>query len=73
MRGDAVNRNNLLLGLAFTLWFGVTASPLVTARQATGQPPPAQQPQKPQPSVTVQATTPLPPGYAGTDTCITLP
>ena len=71
MRGDPVNRNNLLLGLAFTLWFGVTASPLVTARQATGQPPAKpQEPVKPQPSVTVAATTQLPPGYAGTDTCI---
>ena len=71
-RRDAVNRNNLLLGLAFTLWFGVTASPLLTARQAAEQPPAKPQtPAKPQPpSTTAPATTQLPPGYAGTDTCI---
>jgi DmsE family decaheme c-type cytochrome len=68
-----VNRNKLLIGLAVTIWFGVTAERFVDARQAGTQTPPATPaPAQPPPSISVAAqSAPLPPGYAGTDTCVT--
>ena len=67
-----MNRNKLLIGVAVTIWFGVTAERFVDARQAGTQTPPAKPaPAQPPPSVSVAAQpAPLPPGYAGTDTCV---
>ena len=74
-RGADVNRNKLLFGFALIVWFGVTAGRFVDARQAsTTQQPPAQTaagPATPPKTPPAQAPpTTLPPGYAGTDTCV---
>ncbi len=58
-----MNRNQLLFGLALFAWLGVTAGRLVDASQPGEQQPPAQTPAQ-----TPAAT--LPPGDAGTDTCV---
>ncbi len=79
-------RNQLLFGLALIIWLGVTASRLVDARQADGPQAPqvsapqvsapqapapqAPAPQAPAPAPAQSTPAKLPPGYAGTDTCV---
>src|SRR5687767_13895351 len=52
--------HHLLVGVAVCLWIGVTATRLVNAG-----PSPPQQPA----ATAAQPPAPLPPGYAGSDTC----
>ena len=68
MRFAFVSRNSLLFGAALVLWVSVTAGSILNARQAGSQQPPAS---TSPPVAASQGQPGVPPGYAGTDTCVT--